>query len=94
MNLYHWARSEALKEYSCGDIIVMAASLAEARQKALAYADIWLKEHRSWWFNADGSIDTEGYGDYYIMFRHRLVHDLEIEPDLIEAGTVFIRGSE
>ncbi|AZO48039.1 hypothetical protein [Mesorhizobium sp. M4B.F.Ca.ET.058.02.1.1] len=94
MNLYHWAAASCLKEYSAGDIIVMAETIEDARQKAYRHADIWIRDQRAWWFNFDGSIDREMWQDSYDGFYRLLKEDLAQEPDLITPGVVFIRGSE
>ncbi|MER9436707.1 hypothetical protein NKJ04_17590 [Mesorhizobium sp. M0618] len=94
MNLYHWAAAGCLKEYSCGDIIVMAESVDEARQKAFVHVGVWLKDHRSWWFAADGTLDAEMWQDSYDDFHLLLRVDLVAKPDLIESAVIFIRGSE
>lgn len=91
MALYHWSRSEALKGYASGDIIVMADTLHEAREKAITHIHDWLKENRSWWYASDGTLDLEG--DEYDKFLQMLQRDLEDEPAIVETGTIFIRGS-
>jgi hypothetical protein len=95
MNLYHWAAAGCLKEYSCGDIIVMAESIDQAREKAKAHMNDFLKEHRSWWWDyaIEDKVD-ENYLDDYNEFKLKLLADLIAEPDLIEPAVIFIRGSE
>ena len=93
MNLYHWPWAECLEEYSCGDIIVVAPSIEEARQKARANIDALLKGSRSWWFRSDGTVDPDE-AEYYREFIQKLERDLKKDPDLVQHGTIYIRGSE
>lgn len=93
-NLYHWSVAECLENYSSGDIIVMASSLEEAKQKARENIITYLKQERSWWFNEDGTLDEDFGKDDYRSFMETLEEDLKKEPDTVESGTVFIRGSE
>lgn len=95
MNLYHWAAASCLKEYSCGDIIVMAETVDAARQKATGQMNDFLKEHRSWWWDyaIEDKVD-ENYLEDYNAFKQLLEQDLVMEPDVIESAVIFIRGSE
>lgn len=92
MKLFHWPIVEALKNYSSGDIIVMAEDVETARQAARAYADTHLKEHRSWWFDPDWKIHHDEL-EYYTKWIAILEKDLAREPDLID-HPIFIKGSE
>lgn len=47
MKLFHWNLSETLKQYSCGDIIVMAETLEQARAKAFEQFDVWIQRDDS-----------------------------------------------
>ncbi|KAB2751783.1 hypothetical protein [Brucella anthropi] len=92
MNLYHWSRATCLKAYRTGDIIVMAESVEEARQKVRDNIDEFLKEHRSWWFLGD-NLD-EYCREEYKDFMGMLEFDITLEPDIVASGAVFITGSE
>ncbi|RUX60174.1 hypothetical protein [Mesorhizobium sp. M7A.F.Ca.CA.002.12.1.1] len=95
MNLYHWAVASCLKEYSCGDIIVMAETVDEAREKAKTKTDSYLKSHRSWWWSYTAEREIhEDYVDDYNQFKRLLEEDMAHEPDVIESAVIFIRGSE
>ncbi|ESX17866.1 hypothetical protein X766_15810 [Mesorhizobium sp. LSJC255A00] len=94
MNLYHWALAECLKEYSCGDIIVMAETLDQAKEKAQAQMDPYLRESRSWWWTYDSDKVDEWSQDDYDNFKRQFESDLAKEPDVIGNGVIFIRGSE
>lgn len=92
MKLFHWPRVEALKNYMSGDIIVMAPDLEAARKLAWEWSVTWLKEHRSWWFNFDGTPDPD-FSEDRTEWEEKLEQDLRLEPDEID-HPVFIRGSE
>lgn len=94
MNLYHW-HSKLMQAYGSGDIIVMADSVEEARDKARSQwapfeegptEDVYLTLLR----------DTEDE-DYYPVYGQRLSElngDLAKEPTIVESGVLFIRGSD
>lgn len=93
MNLYHWNCSEALKNYSQGDIIVMAETVEQARIKARTQIEIFIKEARSWWYDLNGELypdDHEERDRFIAKFEQDIAH----EPELVELGAIFITGSE
>ena len=92
MNLYHWYAS-CLKNYSDGDIIVMAPSLEEAKEKVRAYAGTYLKYRYEWWFKTDGTLDPDCTEDYE-EFLTKLERDLAADPVSLKHQTIFIRGSD
>lgn len=95
MNLYHW-NSRLLKNYSTGDIIVMAETVEQAQNKV--YSQFKPLE------------DDNPFVDYYLQMLHMsedpdyeserleklmiLTHDLDVEPTVIASGVVCIRGSD
>lgn len=91
MQMYHWPRATCLKNYGDGDILVVAASVDEARDKAIAAYDAYLREERSWIFMIDGAVDPDEVEQYNLKWRE-LRDDIAVEPDVRDV--VFIRGSE
>jgi len=95
MKLYHWY-SKVLSAYSDGDIVVMAESVEQARDKV--YAQFKPLE--------DGNpfedpfliclhqLGDADYADEYDKKLSALREDLNQEPTVIENGVVCIRGSD
>lgn len=92
MKLFHWPVVKALENYSCGDIIVMAEGAEIARKLAREYAETWVKDDRSWWFDHEGKLDPDE-AEYYQRWITTLEEDLLKDPDIID-HPIFIRGSE
>lgn len=97
MNLYHWRYSELLKNYATGSIIVMAQTIEEARIKAFAHFESWVKQYREDLFFGAQS-DTEDYAqdckEELDIMRNTLRLDLERLPVVVSEGVIFILGSE
>ena len=91
--LYHWSAVEALAGYSCGDIIVMADNVAEARVKAAHHVHGYLLENRPYWFTETGEVEDYSEDDYSRFFN-KFVADLEKDPEIIKDATVFVRGCD
>lgn len=91
MVLFHWL-SDALREYTAGDIIVMAASVEDARADAETQALAYLRDAREWWFLRDGTIDPDEMDDYQ-GWMERLRADLAKEPDT-SSTVIFLCGGE
>jgi hypothetical protein len=98
MKLYHWY-SKVLSAYSDGDIVVMAESVEQARDKVYAqfkplddgnpFEDPFLIcLHQLW------DADYADYANIYDMKLSALREDLNQEPTVIENGVVCIRGSD
>lgn len=93
MQLYHWL-SNALSRYSCGDIIVMAESVAAARACAALHASVWIKENMPYWYDDKGELLPENKEEHDRWFA-KLTHDLAMEPTIVGSNsTIFIKGSE
>ena len=91
MQIYRW-HSELLRQYGQGDLIAVASSAREARDKLRAGFDAWAKEHRDYeWSEAHGAYggepDTEGLD----KLRERFASDLAAEPTVHD--TLWIEGS-
>lgn len=89
--IYRWD-SNLLKQYSRGDLIALATSAEEAREKLRAGFDDWAKEHREYeWAEAHGlwgqEIDTSGLDE----LRETFEEDLAAEPVVHE--TLWMSGS-
>jgi hypothetical protein len=84
--MYHWL-SLALREYSAGDIVVIASTIDEARIKVLnGFADYWWKYHD--WRQKDDQDDIAAFTDAWVALRT----DLQKDPEIKEI--VWIRGGE
>lgn len=93
MKLFHWNRSDALRNYSSGDIMVVADTVEEARAKVIdAAGPIWGKERGigNSYFDNIGEFEVDDWRE----FRSKLLLDLEGDPIVVESGVVFIWGSE
>jgi hypothetical protein len=92
MKLYQWNRVNALKRYASGDIIVMAASVEEARAIVIREAGpMWARYRLD---DCPLAIINEDDIDDWRVFRTKLALDLEAEPIVVASGAVFIWGSE
>jgi hypothetical protein len=87
MKTFRW-RSDALKQYGQGHIIVLAANAEEARAKAKAQVDPWIRENREFMLPEFNSGDEDDYNALVALFEA----DIAGEPEEIE--TLFISGSE
>lgn len=90
--IYRWD-SDLLKQYSRGDLIALASSTEEARDKLRAGFNDWAREYReSEWAEAHGlwgeDIDTSGLD----KLRKTFEEDLAAEPMIHE--TLWMSGSE
>lgn len=100
MKLYHWRDTTCNQLYSCGDIIVMASSLEEAREVALRDARIaTLATHNmSEIYDDLESLDPEIVHEACAMIdavTTLLRADLEKPPFIYEtAKAIFIDGGE
>ena len=93
MKLYYWS-SSYLKDYSNGYIVVMASSVAEAREKAMAAFDAHYRE-RFGYRDMPGTPDAnEDDIAHYNECRGLLVEDLAAEPKELTDGLIFVPGSE
>lgn len=86
--LFHWPSVKTLQNYQTGDIIVDAIDVDEARQQAKAYATVWAKENREWWF-MDGEPDEP---DHFAEWMACLDADLAVDPVIVRV--LFIEGGE
>jgi len=94
-SLYHWS-SESLKAYSEGDIIVMAETVEQARDKVYAqfnpladgnpFEDHYLQMLK---LNDDEDLQYE-----YTEKLNVLREDLDKEPTIVSTDVVLIRGSD
>jgi hypothetical protein len=87
MNLYHWT-SAALKNYSNGDLVVVAETVEEARViiRSAALA-IYLTQIS--WFDEKDEDDVERYAEFVAELAADLAKDPTIAP-----GFVAIWGGE
>jgi CobQ-like glutamine amidotransferase family enzyme len=95
MKLYHWY-SKVLAAYSDGDIVVMAESVEQARDKVYAQFKPLddgnpFEDHFLSCLHQLGDAD---YADEYDKKLSALREDLNQEPTVIENGVVCIRGSD
>jgi CobQ-like glutamine amidotransferase family enzyme len=95
MKLYHWS-SKVLSAYSDGDIVVMAESVEQARDKVYAQFKPLddgnpFEDHYLSCLHQSGDAD---YADEYDKKLSVLREDLNQEPTVIENGVVCIRGSD
>lgn len=88
MNLYQW-RSELLREYARGFIIVHAETIEEARSKIKGKAFEWLKENKFYNFDNELGNDDEELMKEYL---ETLDKDLAKDPEIMDV--IFIKGSE
>jgi hypothetical protein len=88
--MFVW-RSEALRNFRPGHIVVVASDIATARQQALKAELAWLRANRSWWFTTDNTVSVD-YADDYELFMERMHNDLA-KPHQ-ELTELFIPGSE
>ncbi len=87
--LYHWDNSSALRQYSDGNIFVVAEDLTRAIEIALADWDTYATE--GFWLNPAFEDDAKELSD----LRARLVVDLSSPPAEIRAipCAAFVKGS-
>lgn len=95
MKVFHWNKSETLKRYACGDVIVVAETVEQAREKAVTDFVAWIEKPESyynfmvssrvWWDNDD----AEAY--YELIEKFKI--DISEEPIELQ-DTIFIMGSE
>ncbi|TIW21324.1 MAG: hypothetical protein E5V63_29625 [Mesorhizobium sp.] len=96
MKTFHWPLSETLKNYQCGDIIVIADSIELAREYALEDFATWarLEDSRfAYWFKADGSFFDDYDAEQYAKALKTLAADLAKDP-IIGRRSIFINGGE
>jgi hypothetical protein len=92
MQLFTW-RSNALKRFQPGHILVLAEDVDAARRIALEQFEHWLKsEAGEWHLLVDGVPVDEFAEDDLERMRSELLRDLEQDPQ--SGSAVFIRGSE
>jgi hypothetical protein len=84
--LFHW-QSNALKQYSCGDIVAIGGTVDEARAAARALVPAWIAENRSWLSDSDPE-DAEELRTLRALFEA----DLAAEPVICAAA--LINGGE
>lgn len=86
MKLFHWY-SKYLQNYSRGDIVIMAATVEEAREKAIKDFEANYDERH--FITPDDEDRDEN------MHYHRKIIDNDIakEPFVLEDGVIFIEGS-
>ena len=91
MNLYVW-RSKYLQSYGEGQIIALARSVEEAREKARLEYDRHSRERFSYFYDGVG----EDYDDQAQLEVHRREFEADIteEPQIVASGCLFIQGSE
>jgi hypothetical protein len=98
MKLFHWNRCESLRNYACGDIIVVADTVEEARQRVIDKVKEGFREKYSWYFNDDGSFffaagdSDETYQEELENFTNQVKEDISIDPEVKDV--VFIQGSD
>jgi hypothetical protein len=96
MKLFHWNMSETLKQYACGDIVVMAETVEQARIKAFDGFIEWIKDEDSSlnhliWFQGTENWDEDCEEEYQEVLQ-KLKDDLSKEP-LDKQEVIFIMGS-
>lgn len=87
MQLFHW-RSEALKQYGDGWIVVQALDIDEARAKVRVDADTHFWQGTWWSRDRDDEDDREEH----TKFMKQIDADIAGEPET--SNTLFILGSE
>jgi len=95
MKLYHWY-SKVLAAYSDGDIVVMAESVEQARDKVYAQFKPLDDDNpfEDPFLICLHQLGDEDYADVYDTKLSALREDLNQEPTVIENGVVCIRGSD
>ena len=96
MNLYRW-RSHALKQYGLGYIIVMAKDVDGARKGALIQYEHQLKQGGLYYdclADSNGDFIDEDARIEFIEKMAVFKSDIEVQPDVIDTGILFIDGSE
>lgn len=89
MNIYRW-NSQALRRYAAGDVIVMAETPDQARQKARDFAWEHFKVKFDWLIEGD----EEEADERFQKFKQDLERDLAEVPFRPVFDVVFIEGSE
>jgi CobQ-like glutamine amidotransferase family enzyme len=95
MKLYHWY-SKVLSAYSDGDIVVMAESVEQARDKVWSQFDP-LKEDNpfeDYYLQSLRYIGDEDYMTEYLKKQNALREDLNKEPMQLISDVICIRGSD
>lgn len=85
--MFTW-RSEALKQYAPGKLVVLAENVEEARLKIRAQIDPWIREHREWALPEYNADDEDDYIEIVAQFEA----DIAADPE--EHEVLFINGSE
>lgn len=109
MKMYHWDTVEALRNYGYGDVIVVAESPQEAREKAMEHvpgymicrSPGWLDTYKEHALNWRAIIDEwridDNMIDYVREFDDKVTQlrqDLATEPAEMPCGVVALYGSE
>lgn len=93
MKIYHWNRSEFLQEYGLGDILVLALTAEEARQKVRDKFMDYMRERYEWHFLEDGTLTDPDDASFIEEYRSQMEKDISADPEVTE-GPIFIRGSQ
>ena len=95
MNLYRW-NSEALRNYASGDVVVLAESVEQARKKVLQEYQPDVEGHSTEevYLVMLKLTEDEDYEEELAKYWDLIRHDLAQEPELVESGVIFIRGSD
>jgi len=94
MKMYRW-KSEYLKNYGSGDIIVCAPSVEYARELASAEFEKKYKERYLWMYQDDLLSFLEKdpeEKEYYLEREEIFKNDISADPEIMEV--IFIEGSE
>lgn len=88
VNLYHW-RSEALKNYSQGNVLAIGTTPDEARDRV---RKAWPKfaEERWAWCDSEDEDDLATIENYRLEFEA----DLAVEPCILSLKAIIIEGGE
>jgi hypothetical protein len=89
MNIYRWY-SQALRRHADGEVIVMAETPDQARQKALDFAWEYFKVKFDWLIEDDEEESEERFQE----FKRDLERDLAEVPFRPVFDVVFVEGSE
>ncbi len=95
MYLYYW-RSELLRDFGAGHILVAATSVDVARKKVLAMYDPTNEgspAYTPYLACLKNSTAQRDYAEEYAALLNTLACDLAVAPTLITDAVVFIRGS-
>lgn len=88
IHLYRWS-SRYLRNYSNGDIIVMAASVDEARRLATEEYNRYDRVRYEWEYYEEFEADSSIASRLEIFQK-----DIAADPDVVNPAVLFISGSD